>query len=146
MQFSQMKIFYIEHIDNRLIVTDFENDYEVKVNPEGKFYFEGDDYFNYTEYIHYLNGCDSIESMMDAAADADFRIIDDPKNRSRARYKFGREIARTRKELGISQHELAERTGLKPVNLISIELGRYSVSFDNMNNIAKALGKEIHLG
>lgn len=140
-----MKVFYIEHKENNLILTDFENNYPILTTPEGSFFFEdktGD--FKFDEYVKYLNkGCKSIEDLMDAAGDADFRIIDDPKNRSRARYAIGREIARLRKEAGVAQHELAEKAGMKQTNLISIELGRYSVSFDNLNAIARALGKKV---
>lgn len=139
-----MKVFYIEHKENNLVLTDFENDYPINVTPEGIFYFEdmtGD--YKYDEFIYYLKGCASIEDLIDAAGDADFRVIDDPKNRSRARYAIGREIARLRKRAGITQRELAESAGLKQTNLISIELGRYSVSFDNLNKIASALGKKI---
>lgn len=113
--------------------------------PEGAMFFDEVDDVNYNEYIKYLKGCKSIDDLMDAAGDADFRIIDDPKNRSRARHTFGREIATLRKEAGLTQRELAEKAGMKQNNLISIELGRYSISFDNMNAIAKALGKNIKI-
>lgn len=141
-----MKVFYIEHTDKGLVLTDFENDFAILESSNGTFYFEekvGD--FLWDEYVRYLVGCCSIEELMDAADEADFRIIDDPKNRSRARYQFGRLIAKTCKEMGMTQRELAERAGMKQTNLISIELGRYSASFDNINNIARALGKEIKL-
>lgn len=141
-----MKVFFIEHHENDLILTDFNRDYPVKYTPEGAMYFDEVDDVNFKEYIKYLNkGCVSIEELIDIAGDADFRIIDDPKNRSRARHTFGREIAALRKEAGLTQRELAEKAGMKQNNLISIELGRYSISFDNMNAIAKALGKNIKI-
>lgn len=141
-----MKVFFIEHTDNGLVLTDFEKDYPILVSSNGTFYFEEKEgEFQWDEYVHYLKGCASIEELMDAAGDADFRVIDDPKNRSRARYQFGRTIAKLRKEAGFTQSELAERAGIKKVNLISIELGRYSISFDVINSIARVLGKKLVL-
>lgn len=141
-----MKVFYIEHTDNGLVLTDFEKDYPILESSNGTFYFEEKEgEFQWDEYVHYLTGCNSIEELMDTAGEAEFRIIDDPKNRSRARYRFGRTIVEARKEAGITQRELAERSGIKVANLISIEMGRYAASFDNLNNIARAIGKEIKI-
>lgn len=141
-----MKVFFIEHTDNGLVLTDFEKNYPILESSNGTFYFEEKEgEFQWDEYVHYLKGCTSIEELMDAAGDAEFRVIDDPKNRSRARYQFGRILAKLRKEAGLTQRELAERAGMKQTNIISIELGRYSISFDNINNIARALGKKLVL-
>lgn len=132
------KIFFIEHTDKGLVMTDFANDYKMGEFPDGTFSFDRDD-----EYTQCLTGCKTIDDLADAAADNDFRIIDDPKNRARERNRFGREIVETRKRLGVSQSELAARSGIKVANLTSIENGRYSASFDNINAIAKALGLKL---
>lgn len=137
-----MKIFYIEHHGDELVLTDFEHDYPFKYSSAGSVYFDANDY-NYREYLHYVEGRDSIDDIIKDAERADFRIIDDPQNRVRERYMFGREIVRMRKAAGMSQAEVAEAAGLKLTSLISIELGRYAASFDNIAKIAKALGKEI---
>ena len=135
-----MKIFFIEHKEDGLLLTDFENDY--KINNDFSIETNGD--YNSERYLEDLKG-DSIEALMDAAADEGFRIIDDPKNRSRARYMFGRQIAKTRKACGMGQTALAEKCGIKLANLISIENGRYAASFDNINKIAEVLGKKLTL-
>lgn len=134
-----MKIFFIEH-KNGLVITDFEHDYPINEN----FDIQKNGDYNCEHYLNKIDGND-VESLINSAADEGFRIIDDPKNRSRARYYFGRKIARLRKESGLTQSELAEKCGLKTANLISIELGRYAVTFDNLYNIAKALGKNVDI-
>lgn len=141
-----MKIFYIEHTPEGLVLTDFEDDILIKLTSVGSFHFPIEKGYKYDNYIKHLEGCDSFERLMDAAGDAGFRIIDDPKNRARARYHFGRKIMHLRKKKGIPQSELAEKAGIKVANLISIELGRYSASFDTIYNLAKALGEQIYIG
>ena len=57
-----------------------------------------------------------------------------------ARRRIGERIRQLRTERGISQVELAERAGLVQPHIPRIEQGRYSVGFDTLQAIAKALG------
>lgn len=56
-----------------------------------------------------------------------------------ARRRIGDRIRQLRTERGISQVELAEKTGLVQPHIVRIEQGRYSVGFDTLQAIAKAL-------
>ena len=57
-----------------------------------------------------------------------------------ARKRIGERIRQLRMERGMSQIELAEKTGLVQPHIPRIEQGRYSVGFDTLQAIAKALG------
>ena len=57
-----------------------------------------------------------------------------------ARKRIGERIRQLRAERGMSQTELAERAGLVQCHIVRIEQGRYSVGFDTLQAIAKALG------
>lgn len=57
-----------------------------------------------------------------------------------ARKRIGERIRQLRTERGMSQIELAEKTGLVQPHIPRIEQGRYSVGFDTLQAIAKALG------
>ncbi len=59
------------------------------------------------------------------------------------RERIGQRIAEIRREHGITQLELAERTGIRREHVCRIEQGRYSVGFDALQTIAEALGKRI---
>lgn len=59
------------------------------------------------------------------------------------RERIGQRIAEIRREQGITQLELAERTGIRREHVCRIEQGRYSVGFDALQTIAEALGKRI---
>lgn len=61
------------------------------------------------------------------------------------RLKIGQRIAELRKEAGLSQRDLAERTGFNPSNIARIETGRYSVGLDVLSKIASALGASVEL-
>ena len=56
------------------------------------------------------------------------------------RRRIGQEIAERRKELQMSQAQLAEKCGLQQSHIARIELGRYSVGLDTLAAIAQALG------
>ena len=56
------------------------------------------------------------------------------------RQRIGQRIAQLRKERGITQQELAERTGMQQGNIARIETGRYSARFDTLQVIAEAMG------
>ena len=53
--------------------------------------------------------------------------------------KFGRKIQKRRKEIGITQEELAFRVRLSRTHMGHIEQGRRSPSLEVLNKIARAL-------
>ena len=59
------------------------------------------------------------------------------------RIRIGKRIAEIRKEQGITQDELAERTGIQRSHITRIEAGKYSVGIDLLQKIADALGKDV---
>lgn len=56
------------------------------------------------------------------------------------RKRIGQRIAQLRKERGMTQQDLAERTGMQQGNIARIEAGRYSARFDTLQAIAEAMG------
>lgn len=56
------------------------------------------------------------------------------------RERIGRRIAFLRGRRGITQQELAERTGMQQGNIARIEAGKYSARFDTLQTIAEAMG------
>ncbi len=61
------------------------------------------------------------------------------------RGRLGQRIAALRKKQGITQAEMAARTGISQAHISLIEKGSYSVGFDRLVAIAAALGKKIDL-
>lgn len=59
------------------------------------------------------------------------------------RQRIGQRIREIRGALGMTQQELAERTGIQRCHIARIEAGRYSVGLDTLAKIARALGKTI---
>ncbi|TDE13567.1 helix-turn-helix domain-containing protein [Jiangella asiatica] len=53
---------------------------------------------------------------------------------------FGRRVRELRKELGLSQEELADRADLHRTYVGSIERGERNVALINIHRLAKALG------
>lgn len=66
-------------------------------------------------------------------------------DRDEQRKRIGQRIAAVRKEKGLTQAELAERSGYAQSHIARIEAGRYSVGFDTMEEIAEAMGKKVDL-
>jgi transcriptional regulator with XRE-family HTH domain len=66
---------------------------------------------------------------------------DEPENVLRA---FGEAVRKRRKELGISQEELAFRASLNRSYIADIERGTRNVALTNIAKLAGALGLEIH--
>ena len=60
-------------------------------------------------------------------------------------YEIIRQIILARKELNITQEELAERSGIKQSNISRLERGTYNPSLSSLKKIAKGLGKELHI-
>ncbi|MDD3360274.1 MAG: helix-turn-helix transcriptional regulator [Hespellia sp.] len=52
-------------------------------------------------------------------------------------------IIRTRNEAGMTQKELAERTGIRQSNISRIESGSSSPRIDTLRKIAEGLGKQL---
>lgn len=61
-------------------------------------------------------------------------------DKEQERQRIGQRIAQLRNERGITQQELAERTGMQQGNIARIEAGRYSARFDTLQTIAEAMG------
>ena len=55
------------------------------------------------------------------------------------RQRIGQRIAEIRKAQGITQQDLADRTGIQRNHISRIEQGRYSVGFDTLQLIAEAM-------
>ena len=62
-----------------------------------------------------------------------------------ARAAIGRRIAALRRELGLSQRELAARAGISQPNLTNIEAGKYSAGLDILWRISRALGRSLYI-
>ena len=61
------------------------------------------------------------------------------------RERIGARIAELRKAKGLTQMQLAEKTGFSQSNIGRIETGRYSVGLDVLAKIAEALGATVEL-
>lgn len=70
------------------------------------------------------------------------------------RVRIGQRIADLRKEIewtdaagirrtGMTQTELAERTGLQRSHIVRLEQGRYGATIDVLSSIADVLGKRV---
>lgn len=62
-----------------------------------------------------------------------------------SRGMIGSRIKRLREAAGLSQADLAEKTGLKQGNIARIEAGKYSTGQDILTKIAQALGKRLDI-
>ena len=62
-----------------------------------------------------------------------------PKSSSNIKKRFGKAIRRRRRELDLSQEELAEKAELHRTYISSIERGDRNVSIDNIEKLVKAL-------
>lgn len=69
------------------------------------------------------------------------RIFDEIEERQR----IGQRIAELRKEKGLTQQDIADRTGIQRNHVSRIEAGKYSVGFDTLQSIAEALGGRIDI-
>ena len=64
----------------------------------------------------------------------------------RARYlKAGMELKKLRKELKISQEELARKMKVKREFITRIESGEQNITIETLNRVAEATGKEFEL-
>ena len=61
------------------------------------------------------------------------------------RVKFGKHVARLRRQSMLTQEQLAEMAGLKPVTVKNIEAGNFNVPLDVLCRIAVVLGGELKI-
>lgn len=61
------------------------------------------------------------------------------------RHRIGSRIRELREQSGMTQDELAEKTGLKRPNISRIESGRYNTGQDILSKISLALGKKLDI-
>ena len=66
-------------------------------------------------------------------------------NKEPQRQRIGQRIAEIRKAQGITQQDLADRTGIQRNHISRIEQGRYSVGFDTLQLIAEAMGRNVDI-
>ncbi|MBP1918331.1 helix-turn-helix transcriptional regulator [Youngiibacter multivorans] len=66
-------------------------------------------------------------------------------DRLKPRYELISQIIEARKNMKITQEELAKRAGTRKSNISRLESGSYNPSLDFLAKIAKSLGKEIHI-
>ena len=59
------------------------------------------------------------------------------------RQRMGTDIAKLRKERGMTQQDVAGKSGLQQAHIARIEAGRYSVGFDTLQAIANAMDADI---
>lgn len=65
------------------------------------------------------------------------------RNQPSARLLFAENLRAVRKASGLSQEDLAERSGLHRTYVGSVERGERNISIDNMEALASALGKTL---
>lgn len=58
-------------------------------------------------------------------------------------YEVAELVATTRKEMGISQQELSEKTGIPQANISKIENGNYTPSLSILKRLADGLGRRL---
>lgn len=75
-------------------------------------------------------------------ADADFA---EEYERLRPRYEVISQIIEARKELNMTQEELAKRIGTQKSNISRLESGNYNPSLDFLIKVAQGLGKELKI-
>ena len=63
----------------------------------------------------------------------------------RERQKFGRQVARLRRQSMLTVEQLAQMADIKPVTLQHIEQGTFNVPFDILNRLAVVLGGELQI-
>lgn len=61
------------------------------------------------------------------------------------RDKIGARVLALRKLAGLSQEELAARSGLQRTHISRIEMGKYTVTLDTLQAIAEALGMTVDI-
>lgn len=65
------------------------------------------------------------------------------KTNIKERQQLGKRIKELREQQGMTQQDLADKTGLQRSNIARIESGKYSTGQDILSKIAEALGKKL---
>ena len=65
--------------------------------------------------------------------------------KQQVRERIGNRIAALRKKAGLTQEQLANRAGLQRTHVGRIEAGRYAVTLEVVQAIAKALGMTVEI-
>ncbi|OON60543.1 transcriptional regulator [Massilia sp. KIM] len=60
-----------------------------------------------------------------------------------ARVLFGQRLRAAREALNLSQEALAEQAGIHRTYVSQVEAGKRNVAVDNMERLARAVGKEL---
>ena len=63
--------------------------------------------------------------------------------RAKPEYEVMRLLVEARSEMGMSQSELARRTGIRQPNISRLEHGVCSPTLDTLSSLARGLGKEL---
>lgn len=61
------------------------------------------------------------------------------------RQRIGQQIAAVRKRRGMTQQDLAERSGIQRAHIARIETGKYGFSIDTLTNICDSMGAHCEL-
>ena len=78
------------------------------------------------------------ELLRDPETKAEFEAL-------RPYYEVVSQIIKARTEQGLTQEDLAVRTGLQRSNISRLESGNYNPSLDLLSRVAKGLGLELHI-
>lgn len=78
------------------------------------------------------------EFLSDPETKAEFEAL-------RPQYEIVSQIIKARSEQGLTQEELAARTGLQRSNISRLESGNYNPSIELLMRVAKGLGMELHV-
>lgn len=63
----------------------------------------------------------------------------------RPHYEIISQIIKVRSEQGLTQEELAEKTGIQRSNISRLESGNYNPSLEFLSRVARGLGMELHV-
>lgn len=66
-------------------------------------------------------------------------------NRENERKRIGIDIATIRKDMGMTQQEVSDKTGILRPHIARIEQGKYNFGFDTLQTIADALNADIRI-
>ncbi|HIZ55934.1 MAG TPA: helix-turn-helix domain-containing protein [Firmicutes bacterium] len=82
--------------------------------------------------------------------DVEAEFLKDPETKAefealRPQYEIISQIIKARNEQGLTQEDLAARTGLQRSNISRLESGNYNPSIELLARVARGLGLELHV-